>query len=80
MKAISAGGRHSAAITYCHKVLSWGWGEEVRGKLRTKRNTFFIFSVGIRDSSVMVGRKVVTFRDQFVSPKFTERYRGGKLA
>lgn len=28
----------------------------------------------------MVGRRVATFRDQFASPKCTERYRGGKLA
>lgn len=25
---IRAGGRHSAAITYCDRVLTWGWGEE----------------------------------------------------
>mmetsp|Transcript_215 Transcript_215/g.293 ORF Transcript_215/g.293 Transcript_215/m.293 type:complete len:703 (+) Transcript_215:62-2170(+) len=28
VKAICAGGRHSAAITHCHKLLTWGWGEE----------------------------------------------------
>ena len=28
VKQIAAGGRHSAAITRCGKLLSWGWGEE----------------------------------------------------
>lgn len=27
-RKIVAGGRHTAAITYCGNVLSWGWGEE----------------------------------------------------
>ena len=28
VKQLAAGGRHSAAITHCGKLLSWGWGEE----------------------------------------------------
>ena len=28
VKQLAAGGRHSAAITRCGKLLSWGWGEE----------------------------------------------------
>lgn len=28
VKQLAAGGRHSAAITKCGKLLSWGWGEE----------------------------------------------------
>lgn len=26
---IAAGGRHSAAVSTCGKLMSWGWGEEV---------------------------------------------------
>ena len=28
VRQLAAGGRHSAAITRCGKLLSWGWGEE----------------------------------------------------
>ena len=28
VKQLAAGGRHSAAITHCGKLLSWGWGED----------------------------------------------------
>lgn len=28
LKNIACGGRHSAAITHCGKLLTWGWGEE----------------------------------------------------
>ncbi len=35
---IAAGGRHSAAITACGRILSWGWGEEGQLGHGTERN------------------------------------------
>lgn len=28
VRYLGAGGRHSAAITYCNRLLTWGWGED----------------------------------------------------
>ena len=38
LRKLAAGGRHSAGITACGKVLSWGWGEEGQLGHGTERN------------------------------------------
>lgn len=35
---IAAGGRHSAAVSYCGKLMSWGWGEEGQLGHGTEKN------------------------------------------
>ena len=40
IKKIAAGGRHSAAITKCGKLLTWGWGEEGQLGHGTEKNSF----------------------------------------
>jgi len=40
IKKIDAGGRHSAAITKCGKLLTWGWGEEGQLGHGTEKNSF----------------------------------------
>jgi len=40
IKKIAAGGRHSAAITKCSKLLTWGWGEEGQLGHGTEKNSF----------------------------------------
>ncbi len=37
---IAAGGRHSAGITQCGKVLAWGWGEEGQLGHGSEKNTY----------------------------------------
>jgi len=37
---IAAGGRHSAGITRCGKVLAWGWGEEGQLGHGSEKNTY----------------------------------------
>ena len=37
---IAAGGRHSAGITLCGKVLAWGWGEEGQLGHGSEKNTY----------------------------------------
>lgn len=37
---ISAGGRHSGAITDCGKLLTWGWGEEGQLGVGSERNSY----------------------------------------
>ena len=39
LRQIAAGGRHSAGITMCGKVLSWGWGEEGQLGHGSERNS-----------------------------------------
>lgn len=39
LRQIAAGGRHSAGITACGKVLSWGWGEEGQLGHGSERNS-----------------------------------------
>lgn len=35
---IAAGGRHSAAVSTCGKLMSWGWGEEGQLGHGTEKN------------------------------------------
>jgi len=37
VRTCKAGGRHSAAVTWCNRLLTWGWGEE--GQLATGAET-----------------------------------------
>lgn len=40
LRALVAGGRHSAALTECNKILTWGWAEEGQTGLGTERNSY----------------------------------------
>jgi alpha-tubulin suppressor-like RCC1 family protein len=40
LSSVTAGGRHSVAITYCGKLLSWGWGEEGQLGHGTEKNAY----------------------------------------
>jgi len=40
LHCVAAGGRHSAGITRCGKLLTWGWGEEGQLGLGNEKNNF----------------------------------------
>jgi alpha-tubulin suppressor-like RCC1 family protein len=40
LRKIVAGGRHTAAVTHCGNVLTWGWGEEGQLGTGTEKNSF----------------------------------------